>query len=129
MVLVELFRTEEIIRRTFIVLMFVFFLCVLHQEASAFEYPAPIKIQAIVMSSAKNYHFRVISNNPGAWLCSNGPTNEAWAYINEDDSGAKGKMAALLLAYSMGKTVTLTTAGVDGGGVTYCHIFDFRVSD
>lgn len=93
------------------------------------EFPAPFKIKAIFLSGANNYHFRVISNNPGTWLCHNGPINDPWAFVNENDSGAKTKISALLAAYSMGKTVSLITEGVADGAATYCRIVEFYIYD
>ena len=52
-------------------------------------------------------HFRVVSNT--TWHCHNGPQNPAWSYVDETDSGAKAKIATLLTAYALGKTVTAQT--------------------
>lgn len=104
-----------------------FFLTATNPVQSA-EYPGPFTIKSITVSSATNYHFRLQSNG-SSWLCLNGETNPPWAYINEADSGAKGKIATLLTAYSLGKTVTVVTEGVVVGSSTYCHILDFLVSD
>ena len=75
------------------------------------EYPAPFKIRNIKVANAGNFHFRVISDSPDKWHCHNGPTDEAWSYINENDNGAKGKMAILMMAFALGKTVELVTEG------------------
>ena len=94
----------------------------------AVEYPTPFKISSIYVSSASNYHFRVESST-GNWHCNNGPKSPAWSYVNEPDSGAKGKMSALLAAYASGKSVALVTEGVTVGANTYCRIVEFRVHD
>lgn len=112
----------------------IFLVCVqMAGNVLAGEFPAPFKIAGLFVSDATNLHFRVNSNNPSAWLCSNGPTNPSWAYINEADSGAKVKIATLMTAYSLGKTVSLVTEGVyfggDYGGKTYCRILEFSISD
>jgi len=97
-------------------------------NVNAAEYPTPFKISSIFVSSASNYHFRVESNT-GNWHCSNGPKLPAWSYVNEADSGAKGKISALLAAYASGKSVTLVTEGVAAGANTYCRILEFKVHD
>lgn len=70
------------------------------------------------VSGAGNYHFRVMGVPPAA-NCRNG-----FAYIAEADSGAKGKMAALLLAYGTGKNVDLF---VETDSQGYCMIIEFAV--
>lgn len=108
----------------------IFLICVqMAGNVSAVEYPAPFKIAGLYVSHADNLHFRVISNNPSAWLCSNGPINTSWAYINEADSGAKVKIATLMSAYALGKTITLATEGIVSGSTTYCHILEFSITD
>lgn len=97
-------------------------------NAGAAEYPTPFKISSIFVSSASNYHFRVESNT-GNWHCNNGPKSPAWSYVNETDSGAKGKISALLAAYASGKSVTLVTEGVIAGANTYCRILEFKIHD
>jgi hypothetical protein len=97
--------------------------------ANSAEYPGAFHISSVFLSNATNFHFRIYSDNPGSWLCSNGPRNPSWGYINEADSGAKGKIAALLEAYAMGKTITATTIGVPYNGSTYCQIIEFQISN
>ncbi|OWQ88589.1 hypothetical protein CDN99_17230 [Roseateles aquatilis] len=70
------------------------------------------------VSSGVNFHFRV-SNVPATANCP-----QTWAYINETDSGAKGKIAALLLAYAQGKSIDIFVDTGDGG---YCHVVEFVV--
>lgn len=96
---------------------------------SSAEYPAPFKIAIITVSGSTNLHFRVGYSGTTP-LCSNGPTaGNPWAYLNETDSGAKGKIATLLMAYALRKTVTIETQSVLFGTSTYCHILDVNVSD
>lgn len=96
--------------------------------AFALESPGPFKINAIYMSNATNYHFRIYSSTP-SWHCSGGPTvGGAWSFINEDDSGAEAKIKTLQLAYAMGKTVQLYTQGVVGpNGQTLCRVVEFSI--
>lgn len=70
------------------------------------------------VSSGNNFYFRV-SGIPASANCV-----QNWAYINEDDSGAKAKIATMLMAYSMGKTVSLM---VDEGLGGYCRILELVV--
>ncbi|QMV16525.1 hypothetical protein [Vibrio spartinae] len=95
----------------------------------AAEYPGAFKISAIFMSGPTNFHFRVISNNPGAWHCHNGPKNPSWSYINENDPGSKGMMSALMAAYVAKKTVKVVTQGVDTPAGHMCHIIEFQISE
>jgi hypothetical protein len=97
------------------------------------EVQNPIIIKKIFVSDANNLHFRVISHAPNIPLCTGGPPNgidpgmEAFAYVNESDSGAKGKMATLMTAYALGKYVTLVTEPVQFGPHIYCHIVEFWI--
>ena len=84
------------------------------------EYPTPFVITKTKVADANNYHFRVYSD--GNWHCFNGPTNPAWSYLNEADSGAKTKILQLMTAHRDGNEVTLVTEGVTVNGVTYCKI-------
>ncbi|WP_325892215.1 hypothetical protein [Grimontia sp. NTOU-MAR1] len=94
----------------------------------AAETPGPFKIKEIFMSHPANFHFRVISDNPDAWHCHNGPKNPSWSYINEADPGSKGMMSALLAAYVSNKTVSLVTKGVDTYAGRMCQIVEFKIS-
>ncbi|EHK9101462.1 hypothetical protein K6675_004703 [Vibrio parahaemolyticus] len=94
----------------------------------AVERPEPFRIKEIYMAHPANFHFRVISDNPDAWHCNNGPKNPAWSYINEADPGSKGMMSALLTAYASNKIVTLVTEGVDTSVGRVCQIVEFKVS-
>jgi hypothetical protein len=95
--------------------------------ALAFDQPPTFKISGLFWSDAQNMHCRVLSDTPTIPLCTGGPTNAAWAYINESDSGAKGKIAGLMTAYALGKSVNLTTESVPVGAATYCHIVEFSI--
>lgn len=86
----------------------------------AYDYPTPFVIDQLRILA--DGHYRIVSND-GAAQCSGGPTGPAWSYVNTGDSGAKGKNAALLLAYAQRKTVELVTENVDG----YCHIVDIWI--
>lgn len=94
-------------------------------QVMAFETPGPFKISSLYISHAGNYHFRVYSNKPSNWHCHGGPINPAWSYINESDSGAKGKIATLQLAYALGKNVHILTEKIGN----YCHIVELMIQD
>lgn len=100
-------------------------------SANALEYPAPFKIKSIFMSQPNNFYFRVSADytDPNAWHCDSGPKNPAWSYIDETDPGSKAMIAALLTAYSLGKTVTLITVGVDTYAGRMCKIIEFSIQD
>ncbi|XKY24171.1 hypothetical protein HKW97_17825 [Pseudomonas luteola] len=97
---------------------------------AALEYPGGFKISSIHMANPTNFHFRVAQKaTDDGWHCHGGPKNPAWSYINENDPGSKGMMAALLSAYAADKTVALVTEGVDTPAGRFCHIVEFSVSD
>ncbi len=82
------------------------------------------KISEIYVSSANNMHFRVVGLPAGA--CPNGSN---WAYVDEADTGAKGKISALLSAYVAGKNVHLWIETKDyySNGQVYCQIAEFSI--
>lgn len=90
------------------------------------EYPAPFKIGEVVAANKDNMHFRVVSTAPDAH-CYNGPANLGWSFVDGADPGAKTKMSALLAAYLTGKTVAVTTQGVDINDGHYCQIIEVSV--
>lgn len=70
------------------------------------------------VSGGSNYYFRVLGL-PDSANC-----QQNWAFINEADSGSKGKIATLLMAYAQGRNVSLYVQE-DGSG--YCQIIEFVV--
>lgn len=95
------------------------------QACGTFYCTDNFNIAMINMSAADNFHFR-ISGRPTQTMCTNGID---WAYINENDSGSKGKIAGLMMGYSLGKKVGLLTETVVRNGTNFCHILDFTLSD
>jgi hypothetical protein len=77
-------------------------------------------ISGLMVSYANNMHFRVIGMAPVS-ACGAG-TN--WAYVDEADSGAEGKIATLLAAYLAGKQVNLVILPTNyyANGQMFCHI-------
>ena len=57
----------------------------------------------------------------GQTFCS-GPTTTTWSFINASDANYKGVVGALMLAYSMGKQVAITSTVGTISGVQYCQI-------
>lgn len=102
-----------------------FVLCLLSFTASikAYDVSSHFVIDKLWISGAENAHYRIVDES-GTAHCTGGPTNPAWSYINVSDSGSKGKISAILLAYAQGKTVELTTE-TDVNG--YCHVVEFWV--
>lgn len=68
-------------------------------------------------SGGNNFHFRV-QGLPASANCL-----QNWAYIDESDSGAKAKIATLLMAYAQGKNVSLYVDEEAG----YCKIIEIAV--
>ncbi len=52
--------------------------------------------------------------------CANSPN---WAYVDEDDPGAKGFIAALLSARAVGNTIRMLVSPVNG----FCHIVELHI--
>ncbi len=83
------------------------------------------KISEIFVSSGTNMHFRVVGLPTGA--CPNGSN---WAYIDEIDSGAKGKISTLLSAFATGINVQLWIETKDyySNGEIFCQIVELSVT-
>jgi hypothetical protein len=88
-------------------------------QASAEAWTADFNISALHISLGENYHYRTYGM-PAIAEC----PGQGWAFVNESDSGAKGQIAALLMAYASGKQVRLFVAPSNG----YCHIIEVLVS-
>jgi|GEM_PF-6700403 len=99
-------------------------LCAVSHMTRASEFTSQFKISATMVYEANNMMFRVY----GMPAMSSCPGN-AWAYINEDDSGAKTKISTLLSAAAAGKTVVLDVAPVNfyNNGAYYCQIYSVTV--
>lgn len=97
-------------------------------RVQALEYPGIFHIDSILVSGETNYHFRVISDNYGHWLCYLGPKSTPWAYLNKGDDGFDAKYATLMTAYLTGQLVKIVTSGVsNGAGGRYCHIEQVQI--
>jgi hypothetical protein len=83
-------------------------------------------ISGLTVSSAGNMTLRV-NGMPTVSACTAAGT---WAYVDENDSGSREKIAALLTAYSSGKSVNLqvTATNFYNDGQMFCHVIDFSVS-
>ncbi len=83
------------------------------------------KINQVFVSSGNNLYFRVYGMASMSY-CPDGP---AWAYVDEKDSGEKGKISTLLSAYAAGKDVYLKVEPKDfyGNGKIFCHILELGV--
>ena len=83
-------------------------------------------ISGLTLSAAGNMTFRV-NGMPTVGACAAAPD---WGYVDENDSGSKEKIAALLTAYGLGKSVTLLVAATNfySDGRMFCHILEFTVS-
>lgn len=70
------------------------------------------------VSGGNNYYFRV-QGLPSSANCL-----QNWAFVDEADSGSKGKIATLLMAYAQGRNVSLY---VEEDGAGYCRIIELVV--
>lgn len=78
-----------------------------HWQASAWDGEVTGVISSIHgVPNAGDYDFRVgLLNQPGPWC---GPSQgSGWAALHSNEPNFKGVQATLMLAYAMGKTVTL----------------------
>jgi hypothetical protein len=66
-----------------------------------------------------NYDFRVYLNGVTTICTATGILDAGWGYVNQADPDYKSMQATLMLAFAMGKTVTLYT---NKGGAGYCQI-------
>ena len=89
-------------------------------HASADQWVGPFTITNLYVSGSTNFHYRTMGM-PTVSACASAPT---WAYVNEADPGAKGYIAALLMAFAAGKQVTLYVQPTNG----YCHILEINVT-
>lgn len=51
-----------------------------------------------------------------------GAVDGSWAYINANDANYKGVLSGLMMAYAMGKTVTIYAVPAQLGTATFCQI-------
>lgn len=98
-----------------------------HWQASAWDGVVTGVISSIHSApNAGNYDFRVVlPNQPGPWC---GPANaqaDGWAALHSNEPNFKGVQATLMLAYAMGKTVTLY---LTRDANNYCKIGYVQVS-
>jgi hypothetical protein len=85
---------------------------------------AEFQITRMAYSDADNLHVRVWGMQPMSYC----PGNQNFAYVNEGDSGAKAKIAALIAAHAAGRAISLVVEPtVFTNGQLYCHILDFTV--
>lgn len=77
-----------------------------HWPASAWDGEVGGVISSIhSVPGAGNYDFRVVlPNQSGPWC---GPASGGWAALHSNELNFKGVQATLMLAYAMGKIVTL----------------------
>lgn len=78
-----------------------------HRQASAWDGEVSGVISSIhSVPNAGSYDFRVVlPNQPGPWC--GAPNSVGWAALHANEPNFKGVQATLMLAYAMGKTVTL----------------------
>jgi hypothetical protein len=87
-------------------------------DAAPGRFTGAFKPAGPYVSGGNNYYFRVQGLPDSAGCLQN------WAFVNEADSGSKGKIATLLMAYSQGRNVSLY---VEEDGAGYCRIVEFVV--
>lgn len=82
---------------------------------------AGFTITNLFVSGPNNFQYRVFGI-PTQTQCTGA---NYWAYINDSDPGAQWYAAALLSAFTAGKTVQLNIQTVNG----YCHILEMSVAN
>jgi|GEM_PF-1567283 len=78
----------------------------------------------IFVSGSQSFHYRIFKEGNPISFCSGIHSNE-FAYINEADDGAKGKIAALLTAYALQRDIHIQYSVTDADG--YCQIRQFTM--
>ena len=97
-------------------------LCV-SAQANANQFWTPdFTISSLHVSSGENYHYRVYGM-PATTACLGA---SSMAFLNESFSGAKGQIAALLMAYTAGKSIRLF---VEPDANSYCKILEVVISN
>ncbi|MCP4485927.1 MAG: hypothetical protein GY820_01160 [Gammaproteobacteria bacterium] len=107
--------------RVFFVTVMIFFSSVSY----ALESTGWFKINQVFVSNGNNLYFRVYGMSSMSYC----PDGSTWAYVDENDSGEKGKISTLLSAYAAGKDVTLHVEPKDHyeNGKLYCHIVEVGI--
>jgi len=82
-------------------------------------------IRSTWLSGGSNYAFRIYLSQAGVDQLNQ--CTAGFAYLNTSDDNYQAKVASLMTAYSMKKTVTLSLIFTDPNG--FCRITDFQVSD
>jgi hypothetical protein len=88
--------------------------------AQAAQWTGYFTITSTYVSGADNQHYRVYGMAPLPSVC---PTAPSYAYINQNSSGAKTYIAALMSAQVAGKSVNLYVDNDSG----YCRIIEMAV--
>lgn len=101
-------------------------------HAAELTWTQQFNISKIFVSNATNFHYRISGNNADGsplLLCnSNFEYGKTIAYLNEADSGSKGKISTLLAAYAAQDKVKLGyEIFTAGNGNTFCHIVEIEV--
>ena len=94
-------------------------LCLWCGPTVAGQWVSSFTVTRLFVAGENNFQYRVYGM-PALPACASGPD---WAYVNDADSGAKGKVATLLGAFYSGRRVGIFVEVVNG----YCHILDLIV--
>lgn len=94
-------------------------LCACTVPAAAGQWVSAFTVTSLFVSGENNYQYRLYGM-PTVTACTNGPN---WAFINDADSGSKGKVATLLGAFYSGRRVGIFVEAENG----YCHVLELIV--
>lgn len=119
-------RRKEMLRIPRVLSVLGIFLLAQTAISQSTQYSGLFVISGLTLSAAGNMTLRV-NGMPTVSACAAAPN---WGYVDENDSGSKEKVAALLSAYALGKSVNLllTATNFYSDGRMFCHILDFTVS-
>jgi hypothetical protein len=92
-----------------------------HQAHAVQFWTADFTITNLYVSGSQNYHYRVYGM-PANPAC---PPPNHWVYVNEIDTGAKGQIAAILMAYASGKPIRVL---VETDANQLCKIIEIFIS-
>lgn len=90
-------------------------------DAQANQWTSDFIITNLYVAGQNNFQYRVYGMSSLQSLCPNSPN---WAYVNESDSGAKGRVATILAAFYAGRAIRVYVT-VTGG---YCQIEELFAS-
>jgi hypothetical protein len=89
-------------------------------QAHADYWTGDFTISNLYIAAENNFQYRTYGTGTQA-MCPNSPN---WAYVNESDSGSKGKIATILAAFYTGRPIRALISAQNG----FCRIEEIFAS-